>query len=330
MRQPREEQGASDSPAARPARRRWPTVLAIAQTLALLTTLAGPFSYWAELLNSFRGQLLVPAVAMVVATAIGRRWYSCLALVIAVLLTAGPVLVAWGPRGQVTAGSPTVRAMSWNLLLNNDDSRRVREVVDEVDPDLLLLLEYDEQWHEALAPLRSRYRHHLCQPRQSAYGIALYSRFPLTQKQLVEWGPRPTPAHQLMCDIQVPEHTLHFIGVHLSSPVNARRWEHRDRQLVLATEALGTPREPTLMMGDFNCVPWSTALRNMLAATGLRDSRLGFGFQGSWPRGLGPLKIPIDQALVTPNVQILNRSVGPGAASDHLPIILDLSIVPTN
>ena len=38
-----------------------------------------------------------------------------------------------------------------------------------------------------------------------------------------------------------------------------------------------------MLMGDMNCTSWSPYFQDMLTVSGLRDSRRGFGVEGSWP-----------------------------------------------
>ena len=55
---------------------------------------------------------------------------------------------------------------------------------------------------------------------------------------------------------------------------------------------------------------------------------MGFGNQPTWPSALGGVGIPIDHALVTSGVQVLNRSTFTIPGSDHRGLQLELSITP--
>ena len=58
----------------------------------------------------------------------------------------------------------------------------------------------------------------------------------------------------------------------------------------------------------------------------LLPSRLGFGVQATWPSvyRIPPMMIPIDHCLVSPDVRVVGRRVGPHIGSDHLPVIVEL------
>jgi endonuclease/exonuclease/phosphatase (EEP) superfamily protein YafD len=57
----------------------------------------------------------------------------------------------------------------------------------------------------------------------------------------------------------------------------------------------------------------------------LRDTRAGFGIQASWPTQIPPLGIPLDHCLVSPELVVLDRRLGPAVGSDHRPVILELA-----
>ena len=99
----------------------------------------------------------------------------------------------------------------------------------------------------------------------------------------------------------------------------------RNQQIQELAKHLPKGSEPTVLLGDFNCVPWSPFLQEMLTVTGLRDSRRGFGYQGTWPSDFWPMRIPIDQAFVSDNVVVIERGrLTQPTGSDHFPLLLEL------
>ena len=63
----------------------------------------------------------------------------------------------------------------------------------------------------------------------------------------------------------------------------------------------------------------------LVGTTGLCDTRAGFGYQGSFPASSAILRIPIDHVLVSCEVGVRARRIGPDVGSDHLPVIVDLA-----
>lgn len=79
-------------------------------------------------------------------------------------------------------------------------------------------------------------------------------------------------------------------------------------------------------MGDFNMTPWSPKFRQLVADSHLRDTVRGFGLQPTWPAGAPQFWIPIDHVLVSPDILVVDRRVGPDLGSDHYPVIVDIQL----
>src|SRR4029450_3246815 len=57
-------------------------------------------------------------------------------------------------------------------------------LVDQRQPDVLLLLETDKGWARAVEPLYARYPYHLSEAIPNTYGLILMSRLPMNGKIL--------------------------------------------------------------------------------------------------------------------------------------------------
>ena len=99
----------------------------------------------------------------------------------------------------------------------------------------------------------------------------------------------------------------------------------RNQQYIEIAEKLVAEDVPTVVMGDFNSVPWAPFLRDFIKATGYRDSRQGIGYHASWHAERLELGIPIDHAFVSDEICVHSRTLGNSAGSDHLPVIFEVS-----
>jgi endonuclease/exonuclease/phosphatase (EEP) superfamily protein YafD len=117
--------------------------------------------------------------------------------------------------------------------------------------------------------------------------------------------------------IELDGNPIHVLGTHPVSPLTPLRAQRRD----LALEWIGLWPEhrgaPVVVVGDLNASPWSAPFRTMLARSGLTDSLGRHGIQPSWPASLGPLGIPIDHVLHSPELTAVERELGPSFGSDH-------------
>ena len=79
-----------------------------------------------------------------------------------------------------------------------------------------------------------------------------------------------------------------------------------------------------MVLGDFNCAPWSPHFRRLCGGAKLRDAARGSGFAPTWYPSRVPIGIPIDHVLVGPAVAVEEHRVGPALGSDHRPVLVDL------
>ena len=216
--------------------------------------------------------------------------------------------------------------MSFNVYAVSDRGDLVQNRIAEVDPDVIAVLEYDHNWHQRLALLQETYPHQLLAPRWHGYGIAIFSRLPLEQTEVVQLIPKVADTPMAVVRVRVGGQSLRLAAVHSLSPTNAFRFQLRNQQFKEIAQTLNDDSCPTIVMGDFNCTLASPYLQDFLSETGYRDSRQGFGYQPTWHRDIWPLQIPIDHALVSPEVVVHRRWVADEAGSDHFPIVFEVSV----
>jgi endonuclease/exonuclease/phosphatase (EEP) superfamily protein YafD len=121
---------------------------------------------------------------------------------------------------------------------------------------------------------------------------------------------------------------LNLIATHPLPPIGAAYAAERNAQLQAVGEAAVDLDSPVIVAGDLNTTSWSPCFRDLLSTSQLRDSRRGWGIHPTWPGPLAALGIPIDHVLVSPEIEIVRRVVGPQIGSDHRPVLVDLSVPP--
>lgn len=281
----------------------------------------------AELISSFRAQL---AVIMLICAAflllLRQRAFGWLALVISVgqLLMLTSVFL---PSSQPPAGSQKISVMSMNVWCDNYRYGEVIDQIESVSPDVLLIIEYNNQWHERMRSLHSTYPHRVLQPRWHGYGIALFSKLPLEDAEVWQLTQQETDVPALGARVKAGDQSVYIGGLHTMSPTNSLRMRLRSDQMIEIAEKLASADEPSMLIGDFNCTPWSPYLKDLVKTCGYRDSRQGQGYFASWHLQLPWLfHIPIDHALVSKEVHVHRRYTGKPCGSDHHPTIIEISV----
>src|SRR5262249_47853040 len=118
--------------------------------------------------------------------------------------------------------------------------------------------------------------------------------------------------------------SLTIVGSHPLPPGGREYSRLRNQQLDAVARFINGQAGPTVLLGDLNATPWNFYFRRFVKSTGLKDSSMGFGLQPTWPAGFLPLRIPIDHCLLSPELKVVRRLVGPNVGSDHLPLILEV------
>lgn len=311
--------------------RKFAVVLFIAAALllaAILLSLIPSDMWFIRTIDLVREPLAyIAAILLVVAMFIGPRWrwttVAMLALVIGInVWRIWPYSALAETQLELAAAQPAAdnpacfSAMAVNVKVKNRQYARLAAQLARYDPDLLLLMETDQAWIEALEPQLSRYAHVQRHPQPEAFGLVFATRLPVLKSRIVENTHRDTPT--LYATVQpAGSPPIEFIGLHPKPPLPGWDTELRDRNIVNA--GIQTPdRLPdAFVMGDFNDVPWSrttTAFREM---GDWRDPRIGRGSYPTFPANMLLLGWPLDQLMLKGRLQLTSFEVLPDNGSDH-------------
>jgi endonuclease/exonuclease/phosphatase (EEP) superfamily protein YafD len=313
----------------------WRWLDAVALAVMLPSVIAGSARWWwiGDLCVHFR---LFYAVALVPLTATylllrRPRWLLAVGVVLGINLSLLWPLFA--PQPATDGIESALKAMTANVFIGNTNPRPLLNLVDDVQPDVLLLMEIDDRWLQDLEPLREAYPHTALAIRDEGFGeygpfgLGIFSRYRLHDTHIHRLGTANVPI--FVTQLTKDQHTWTVIGAHPYPPVSATCAKARDTFLLELAQVIAELNGPTILLGDLNLTKWSPHFADLLKVTGLVDSQSGQGYQPTWPDVLGISLIPIDHVLVSPEVAVLRRSVGPSIESDHRPVILEVGIRPT-
>ena len=174
---------------------------------------------------------------------------------------------------------------------------------------------------------------HLAEAKATRLSGRLGQRFDSLSRirQLVgNWPARELRNHAIACMALADLRHLHSwtfqTGRTLAFDGNLERYAEVQPDGSVLIKQVRDQNELALVVGDLNTTPWSPYFKDLLKLGALRNSMKGWGVQTTWPATSYPLRIPIDHALHSPGLVILNREIGPDVGSDHLPVILDVHV----
>ncbi|MCJ7726089.1 MAG: endonuclease/exonuclease/phosphatase family protein, partial [Acidimicrobiia bacterium] len=137
--------------------------------------------------------------------------------------------------------------------------------------------------------------------------------------------PFADPGEAAAVEVTLGGDRIVVLVLHPPSPTSGERAARRNGILSAAGDWVAGIDAPVVVVGDFNTTPWSPAFRSLQVRGGLADTARGGGFQPSWPSGWGPAMIPIDHALHTGGVVVVERRTGPSFGSAHRPLMVTVA-----
>jgi len=253
-----------------------------------------------------------------------KRWLPAGLAGVMVIASTIPLLGYWMPRTKVTAtGSKPIKFIGWNLLWENERHAEALTWLKAQNADVILLTECTKTWRKELAELSTLYPYGISSERDGAQGMWMLSRFPLDAPdpdglQLREMHPWiSSVAH-------TPDGSVRIIGLHPRVPRSGFRFDLRNVQYDRAAAIADSSGMPVVVLGDFNCTPFSPWFQRMQEKGHLRDSALGFGIHSTWVScGIG---LPIDHVLISSGWEVVDHRVHEDRmGSDHHPVIAVLA-----
>jgi endonuclease/exonuclease/phosphatase (EEP) superfamily protein YafD len=307
---------------------------AVVLVIGLMTTAGFIGKIWlCDMCSQFRLIYLVALLLCATASLLFRAYRLLVVCLLMVTVISTPLLVLLAPSKSAADNgqSDGLRIMNFNTeFQHNDNYQSFSELVRQVQPDLLALVEVDKKWIDNLPELNNRFAYRKVV--LEGPGMALYSRYPIKQVEVRHYGKSHHP--RILATIVVGNHAIDVLIVHPTTPQSDRGFNERNSEIAVIADELRSMNNPKFLIGDLNCGPWSSHFASLLSLSGLTDSEQGFGVQPSWPARTGrvianipvPPLIPIDHVLVSQDVGVIKRELGPPLGSDHLPVIVQCTI----
>lgn len=281
-------------------------------------TLLSRSSWRAELLCHFPLPGLTVTLTALAATL--RRRRAAVALAVLAVLQAIPLFHCMGPNPVPPdpRSSARLRLLMANLFVENARYDALVRLIRREHPDIVGLVEFTPEWRDGLAEVRAGFPYRVEAP-FGPMGLALWFREPPLKAGPPEWLlAEGWPS--LHAEVGFAGRPRHLWLVHPKWPFGRRGVP----ELAALADRVRWTGGSRIVIGDLNSTEGSPFFADFLRGSGLRDTRLGFGRQPSWPVGI-PLRIALDHAFVSGDLAVAYRRLGPEIGSDHYPLILDLA-----
>ncbi len=235
-----------------------------------------------------------------------------------------------GPQAPNAEGRATFRLLITNVLMENTQHERILKVIRDADPDVVLAVETNARWAEALEPLAEKYPHVVRQPQENYYGMMLFSRLPVVDARIEFIVQEDIPSVHAVFTLPSGDNvTLHGLHPRPPEPIRDQDSTPRDAELVLVGRAIRAAGDvPTVVAGDLNDVAWSPVSELFVRLSGLLDPRIGRGFYNSYNANNPFFRYPLDHVFHSNHFRLCELRRLPHIGSDHFPMLVELSYEP--
>ncbi|MCH2109103.1 MAG: endonuclease/exonuclease/phosphatase family protein [Polyangiaceae bacterium] len=291
----------------------------------LLSRFVSP-DWWLDLAASFELQLAALLVAGAVLALLRLRFLMMFCHLLLVLFILYPVLISGRLVEQKALALRNIalplhaasqpNADSLRIALQNvrrQNSLRVRllQSLRQTEPDIIGLLEVDEDWMGAIRSTFPSWKV-VAVPREDNFGLALLSRVPFLDHKIHRTNSEGLPSIEVA--ISTFDGPVRVELVHAMPPLGRVAWQLRNQQIEEALLRARKAEQLSILLGDFNLTPTSPSWSKLIAPSTLQ--RVGAPW-GTWPAALSGFGLCLDHVLVSEGIAPTSTLILPALGSDH-------------
>ena len=212
-----------------------------------------------------------------------------------------------------------------NVLTPNDRYELLLAHIDRLQPDLVLTLESDQKWQQALSRIESDYPYRVAVPLDNLYGMHLYSRLPLIDFEIKFILSDEIPSIHATLKLRSGVHVqLYCLHPKPPSPTEAKDSTLRDAELLMVGDHIKDLNESCIVMGDLNDVAWSRTTRLFQRISGLLDPRVGRYYINTFNANYRLLRWSLDHVFHSTDFALVDMQRLSHIGSDHFPVYVVL------
>lgn len=169
----------------------------------------------------------------------------------------------------------SVKVAHFNVSASDDDYESTIQAIIDSKADLISIQEVTPDWHYILKETLSKeYPHSAAVVRFDPYGLAVYSKYPISNLDTFYY--ESIPNFSGIIELNDPEHRFNFICAHTTPPLYSQAYQKmRDHLRVVAAEAIKHQEDSmgVMMISNLNAPPWWGEIQELREAVDLYDSR---------------------------------------------------------
>lgn len=218
-----------------------------------------------------------------------------------------------------------LKLMVSNVLTPNNNTQALVDLVQQKRPDVLITLESDQKWQDALTVIEPDYPYTVKVPLDNLYGMHLYSKFELIDPEIKYLLIDDIPS--IHTQLRLPNgEVIWLYGLHPMppSPTEADKSTTRDAELLMVGRHIKENNQTVILAGDLNDVAWSKTTLMFQRISGLLDPRIGRFFINTFHVDYPFLRWALDHIFHSPCFTLVDIERLPSIGSDHYPVLTTL------
>ncbi|WP_312326558.1 endonuclease/exonuclease/phosphatase family protein [Acinetobacter sp.] len=212
-----------------------------------------------------------------------------------------------------------------NVLTTNTKYHLLIEQIQIHQPDLVLTLETDQNWQNALSVIEADYPYRVPVPLDNLYGMHLYSKLELSETEVKFILSDEIPSIHTTVILRSGQPVqLYCLHPKPPSPTEAKDSTLRDAELLIVGDQIKDLDESCIIMGDLNDVAWSRTTRLFQRISGLLDPRVGRHYVNTFHADYPFFRWSLDHVFHSTDFALVHMERLPHVGSDHFPVFLVL------
>lgn len=214
----------------------------------------------------------------------------------------------------------------WNRIETVDQT--IKLINEKGFPDIVLFQEITPDLLNKLKSLNSVYPYRFEAPEDGAYGMAIYSKIPISYVSRKDFKVNNNSYTIVRFKKTEGGVALTMVELHALSPARDMYMNQRKMELDEISRVINNlPGKNIILLGDLNTTPYSPYFAKLLKNSGLKNSMQGRRIEGTWPNFIPFfLRIPLDNMIVSQDLCVVKQEVCSDVGSDHMPVLTHLKI----
>lgn len=223
---------------------------------------------------------------------------------------------------QNTQPERQIALLVCNVLTTNRQYAQFIQQIQKYKPDIVLTLETDQAWQDALQAIEPDYPYRVAVPLDNLYGMHLYSRLPLIDPEVkFLLSPEIPSIHSQVRLNNGKIIWLYALHPKPPSPTEAADSTLRDAELLMVGRHIEQHEQSCIVAGDLNDVAWSRTTRLFQRISGLLDPRVGRHYLNTFHAQYRFIRWSLDHVFHSTDFSLIKMIRLPNMGSDHFPVL---------